>query len=88
MRKWLERVGVKTPSIEPRSPCENGYGESFNGKLQVELLVHEVFDSLLEAARGYPGDRDLFHSWGQINTGRPRKPHGTGFAPADPKKHS
>jgi putative transposase len=49
IRQWLERVGVKTLYIEPGSPWENGYGESFNGKLRDELLNVEVFDSLLEA---------------------------------------
>ncbi|MEY3205489.1 MAG: hypothetical protein RLZZ21_1820, partial [Planctomycetota bacterium] len=49
VREWLERVGVKTLSIEPGSPWENGYVESFNGKLRDELLAREVFDTLLEA---------------------------------------
>jgi putative transposase len=49
VRKWLERFGVKTLSIEPESPWENGYAESFNGKLRDELLAREVFDTLLEA---------------------------------------
>ena len=79
---------MRTLSNEPRSPCENGHGESFKGKLQVELPVREVFDSLLAAARGYHGERDLFHLWGQVNRERPRKRHGTGFPPAEPKKHS
>jgi transposase InsO family protein len=49
VRECLERVGVKTLSIEPGSPWENGYVESFNGKLRDELLDREVFDTLLEA---------------------------------------
>jgi putative transposase len=49
IRQWLARVGVKTLYIEPGSPWENGYGESFNGKLRDELLNVEVFDTLLEA---------------------------------------
>ena len=49
VREWLERVGVKTLYIEPGSPWENGYVESFNGKLRDELLAREVFDTLLEA---------------------------------------
>jgi transposase InsO family protein len=49
VREWLERVGVKTLYIEPGSPWENGYAESFNGKLRDELLAREVFDTLLEA---------------------------------------
>jgi putative transposase len=42
-------VGVTTPYIEPGSPWENGYIESFNGKLSDEPLGCEVFDTLLEA---------------------------------------
>ncbi len=38
VREWLSRVGVKTLYIEPGSPWENGYNESFNGKLRDELL--------------------------------------------------
>ena len=46
---WLKAVGVKTLYIEPGSPWENGYVESFNGKLRDELLNVEVFDTLWEA---------------------------------------
>jgi putative transposase len=49
VRDWLERVGVRTLYIEPGSPWENGYIESFNGKLRDELLNLEVFDTVLEA---------------------------------------
>ena len=49
VRKWLMRLGVKTAYIEPGSPWENGYIESFNGKLRDELLNREIFDTLLEA---------------------------------------
>jgi putative transposase len=49
VREWLGKVGVGTLYIEPGSPWENGYGESFNGKLRDELLAREVFDTLLEA---------------------------------------
>ena len=49
VRNWLKRLGVKTLYIEPGSPWENGYIESFNGKLRDELLNREVFDTLLEA---------------------------------------
>ncbi len=48
-REWMERVGVRTLYKEPGSPWENGYVESFNDKLQDELLAREVFDTLLEA---------------------------------------
>lgn len=49
VRQWLGRVDVKTLFIEPGSPWENGYIESFNGKLRDELLNMEIFDTLLEA---------------------------------------
>jgi putative transposase len=49
VRDWLARVGVKTLYIEPGSPWENGYIESFNGRLRDELLNLEVFDTVLEA---------------------------------------
>lgn len=49
VREWLSRVGVTTLFIEPGSPWENGYIESFNGKLRDELLAREQFDTLLEA---------------------------------------
>lgn len=43
VRSWLGRVGVRTLFIEPGSPWENGYIESFNGKLRDELLAREIF---------------------------------------------
>lgn len=43
IRKWLNELGVKTVYIEPGSPWENGYIESFNGKLRDELLNGEIF---------------------------------------------
>ena len=49
VRKWLSRLGVKTLFIEPGSPWENGYIESFNGKLRDELLNREIFTTLTEA---------------------------------------
>ncbi len=49
VRDWLENVSVKTLFIEPGSPWENGFIESFNGKLRDELLNVELFDTLLEA---------------------------------------
>ena len=49
VRRWLYRVGVKTLFIEPGSPWENGYVESFNSKLRDELLNGEVFTTLTEA---------------------------------------
>ncbi len=49
VREWLEKVGVHTLFIEPGSPWENGYVESFNGKLRDELLNGEIFCTLREA---------------------------------------
>ena len=49
VRKWLNRMGVKTLFIEPGSPWENGYIESFNGKMRDELLNREIFTTLVEA---------------------------------------
>jgi len=46
LRKWLSAVGAKTLYIEPGSPWENGYCESFNGKLRDECLNGEIFYSL------------------------------------------
>ena len=48
VREWLGRLGVKTLYIEPGSPWENGYHESFNGKLRDELLDREIFYTLWE----------------------------------------
>ena len=56
---------MKTLFIEPGSPWENGYVESFNGKLRDELLAREQFDTLLEA-------KVLIESWRtHYNTMRP-----------------
>jgi putative transposase len=49
VKRWLRRLQVKTLFIEPGSPWENGYIESFNGKLRDELLSGEVFTTLKEA---------------------------------------
>ena len=48
-RNWLNELGVKLLFIEPGSPWENGYIESFNGKLRDELLNREIFTTLTEA---------------------------------------
>jgi transposase InsO family protein len=49
VRKWLGKIGVKTAYIEPGSPWENGYIESFNGKMRDELLNREIFTTMVEA---------------------------------------
>jgi transposase InsO family protein len=48
IRKWLADLGVKTLFIEPGSPRENGYIESFSGRLRDELLNGEIFTALLK----------------------------------------
>lgn len=49
VRKWIAAVGAKTAYIDPGSPWENGYVESFNARLRDELLNGEIFYSLREA---------------------------------------
>ena len=49
IREWLPKLGIKTLYIEPGSPWENGYNESFNGRLRDECLNGETFHTLREA---------------------------------------
>jgi putative transposase len=64
-RKWITAVGAKTAFIEPGSPWENGYCESFSSKLRDELLNGEIFHSLAEA-------RVVIEGWRRhYNTVRP-----------------
>jgi transposase InsO family protein len=51
VRRWLAKAGVQTLYIEPGSPWENGYNESFNSRLRDELLNREEFDSVRNACR-------------------------------------
>ena len=77
VREWLVRIGVKTLNIEPGSPWENGYCESFNGKLRDELLNGEIFYTLKEA-------QILIESWRQhYNTIRPHS--SLGYIPPVPE---
>lgn len=77
VRDWLVRAGVRTLYIEPGSPWENGYIESFNGKLRDELLEREIFDTLLEA-------KVLIERWREeYNTIRPHS--SLGYRPPAPK---
>ena len=65
IREWLERLKVQTLYIEPGCPWENGYVESFNGKLRDELLNREIFYTLHEA-------RVIIERWRHhYNTRRP-----------------
>ena len=77
VRGWLERVGVKTLFIQPGSPWENGYNESFNGKLRDELLNREIFYSLKEV-------QILTERWrSEYNTIRPHS--SLGYVPPAPE---
>ena len=49
LRDWLKEIGAQTAYIEPCSPWENGFCESFNGTLRDELLNGEIFYNLKEA---------------------------------------
>ena len=49
VRRWIAAVGTRTAFIEPGSPWENGYIESFNARLRDELLDGEIFYTLKEA---------------------------------------
>ena len=65
IRRWLNRLEVNTLFIERGSPWENGYIESFNGKLRDELLNREAFTTLPEA-------RVLIEEWRkEYNHARP-----------------
>ena len=77
VRRWLNRLGVKTLFIEPGSPWENGYIESFNGKLRDELLNREIFTTLEEA-------RVLIEQWRrEYNRVRPHS--ALGYRPPAPE---
>ncbi len=77
VRTWLGQVGVKTLFIEPGSPWENGYNESFNGKFRDELLDREIFHSLHEA-------KVLIERWRRhYNTVRPHS--ALGYRPPAPE---
>ena len=77
VRGWIAGVGAKTACIEPGSPWENGYVESFNGKLRDEPLDGEVFNTLAEA-------EVLIERWRQhYNTGRPHS--SLGYRPPAPE---
>ncbi|WP_209508270.1 IS3 family transposase [Ruegeria sp. HKCCSP335] len=77
VRDWIAAVGAKTAYIEPGSPWENGYCESFNGRMRDELLNGEIFYSLREA-------QILIEQWRRhYNT---KRPHGAlGYRPPAPE---
>ena len=76
VRDWIDAVGAQTAFIEPGSPWENGYCESFNSKLRDELLDGEIF-SLAEA-------RVVIEAWRvHYNTARPHS--SLGYPPPAPE---
>jgi transposase InsO family protein len=76
LRKWLGNLGTGTLYIEPGSPWENGYCESFNGKLRGECLNGEIFYSLREA-------QIVIEQWRvEYNTQRPHS--ALGYRPPAP----
>ena len=80
VRDWLKRIGSKTLFIAPGSPWENGYNESFNGKLRDELLNGEIFYSLKEA-------KVVIEQWRKYyNTKRPHS--ALGYRPPAPVAYS
>ena len=77
VREWIAAVGAKTAYIEPGSPWENGYCESFNGRFRDELLNGEIFYSLREA-------QIIIEEWRKhYNTKRPHS--ALGYRPPAPE---
>lgn len=77
LRVWLGKLDVQPLFIQPGSPWENGYVESFNGKMRYELLNGEIFFSLLEA-------KVIIERWRKhYNTQRPHS--SLGYRPPAPE---
>jgi putative transposase len=76
LRKWLAKVGTGVLYIEPGSPWENGYCESFNGKLRDECLNGEIFYSLKEA-------QIVIENW-RVEYNRKRPHSALGYRPPAP----
>jgi putative transposase len=76
VRNWLNRLDVTTLFIEPGSPWENGYVESFIGKMRDELLNAEVLDTLEEA-------KVLVEAWRKVYN-RLRPHSSLGYRPPAP----
>ncbi len=77
VRDWIAAVGVKTAYIQPGSPWENGYVESFNARLRDKLLNGEIFYSLREA-------QIVIEQWRKhYNTKRPHS--AIGYRPPAPE---
>lgn len=73
VRQWLAQVEVTTLFIEPSSTCENGYIESFNGKLRDELLNGEIFEAI-------PETKVLIERW-RVNYSTIRPHSALGYQP-------
>jgi transposase InsO family protein len=77
VQDWIAAVGAKTAYIEPGSPWENGFVESFNGRLRDELLDGEIFYSRAEA-------KIVIESWRRHFSAV--RPHGSlGYKPPAPE---
>ena len=77
VREWIAAVGAKTAYIEPGSPWENGYIESFNARFRDELLNGEIFYTLKEA-------QIVIEQWrNHYNTVRPHS--ALGYRPPAPE---
>jgi len=77
VRDWIKAVGAKTAYLEPGSPWENGYCESFNGRMRGEMLNGEIFYSLREA-------QIIIERWrNHYNTKRPNS--ALGYCPPAPE---
>jgi len=73
LRRWLDRVDVNTPYIEPGSPWENGFAESFFSRFRDELLATEVFESVRLARKLTLAWKDAYNN---------HRPHGSlGYVP-------
>jgi transposase InsO family protein len=80
VRRWLKTLRIRPLYIEPGSPWENGYIESFHDKLRDELLNREIFDTMWEA-------RVLLAQWRrEYNTIRPHS--SLGYRPPAPEAFS
>ena len=77
VRDWITAVGAKTAFIEPGSPWENGYVESFNARFRDELLNRELFYSVREAQIIIEGWRKHYNT---------KRPHSAlGYRPPAPE---
>jgi putative transposase len=79
VQEWLSRLGAGTLFIEPGSAWDNGYIESFNGKLRYEQLNGEIFDTVLEA-------RVITERWRKHY--KPVRPHSALRSPPAPESYS